>query len=218
MSDLREALQQKVGAWKHERGDLYYASQELSGLLAAHPAEPAPLEITPEEAADYQDQIDDTAWPSAESAPVGVEITDEARAAGLEALHADPDWHKPDSSGTVWRANYKRAVDLVLEAAQPFMTSRPALDREAVKRLLELYGVSHDALTPDLARETIAAAVMELTVPVPTEGQIAVALNNDGAYCGDCDYESGLACGDCKRVCRSYARSVLSLLTKGAES
>lgn len=38
---LREALEQKIGAWKHERGDLYHASQELAGLLTAHP-EPAP--------------------------------------------------------------------------------------------------------------------------------------------------------------------------------
>ena len=40
MSGLRDQLESKAKAWQHERGDLYYASQELLGLLAAHPVEP----------------------------------------------------------------------------------------------------------------------------------------------------------------------------------
>lgn len=47
-------------------------------------------------------------------------IPDEARAAALAALHADDAWHRPDSSG-VWRASYERAVELVLEAALPYL-------------------------------------------------------------------------------------------------
>lgn len=49
-----------------------------------------------------------------------VEIPEAARAAGLLALHADPEWHRSDGTG-VWRANYQRAVDLILEAALPYL-------------------------------------------------------------------------------------------------
>lgn len=37
MRSLREALQQKIGAWKHEQGGLYWASQELDDLLKTFP-------------------------------------------------------------------------------------------------------------------------------------------------------------------------------------
>ena len=57
------------------------------------------------------------------------------RAAGLAALHADPKWHYSDGSGT-WRANYERAVEIVLEAVQPYMSVRPVLDRTAVRKLM----------------------------------------------------------------------------------
>jgi hypothetical protein len=60
-------------------------------------------------------------------------ITDDAREAGLAALHNDEEWHKPGASG-VWRANYKRAVDLVLEAAEPHMA--PEVDREALEQVI----------------------------------------------------------------------------------
>lgn len=60
MSDqsLRDALESQAKAWKHERGDLYYASQELMGMLAAHPARPAPVfdrEALEKLAARYED-------------------------------------------------------------------------------------------------------------------------------------------------------------------
>lgn len=48
--------------------------------------------------------------------------------------------------------------------------------------------------------------------------EIAVELNNDGAYCGDCDYESGLDCPDCKRVCEGYARRVVLPRIKAASA
>lgn len=41
---------------------------------------------------------------------------------------------------------------------------------------------------------------------------IAVAINNDGGYCGDCDFEDGLGCSQCAQVCRSYGREVLAAL------
>lgn len=61
-----------------------------------------------------------------EPAGVSDEAVKRARAAGLAALEADKDWHKPDSMG-VWRANYTRAVELVLDAAAPFMGATPDL-------------------------------------------------------------------------------------------
>ena len=70
--------------------------------------------------------------------PVGV--SDEARGAGLAALHADNDWHKSDGGG-VWRANYKRAVDLVLEAAQPFMQTQVVASRERVVEVLTTHRI-----------------------------------------------------------------------------
>lgn len=45
----------------------------------------------------------------------------------------------------------------------------------------------------------------------PTRDELMVALNNDGAYCGDCDYESGLGCSACRRVLGSYADVVQAL-------
>lgn len=47
--------------------------------------------------------------------------------------------------------------------------------------------------------------------------EIAVELNNDGAYCGNCDYEGGLSCEDCKRVCEGYARRVVLPRIKAAQ-
>jgi hypothetical protein len=59
-------------------------------------------------------------------------INEAARVAGLAALHADSEWHRSDGTG-VWRANYARAVDLVLEAALPHLEgATPAIDREAL--------------------------------------------------------------------------------------
>jgi hypothetical protein len=48
--------------------------------------------------------------------------------------------------------------------------------------------------------------------------EIAVELNNDGAYCGNCDYEGGLSCSDCKRVCEGYARRVVLPRIKASHS
>lgn len=48
--------------------------------------------------------------------------------------------------------------------------------------------------------------------------EIAVELNNDGAYCGGCDYEGGLTCPECKQVCESYARNVVLPRIKAARA
>lgn len=50
----------------------------------------------------------------------------------------------------------------------------------------------------------------------PTKEDIMAALNNEGAYCGDCDFESGLGCSDCSRVLSGYADAILRLFGGGA--
>lgn len=116
--------------------------------------------------------------------PVGVSdeavaITDEMRKAGFEALAADGHWHKPDSGG-VWRANYTRAVDLVLEAVWPLLGTRPqpTLDRRAVHAAivdeLDGEGVVSYGLAPKLTDR-----VMDAVHPLPTREQIAEALHHD---------------------------------------
>jgi hypothetical protein len=74
---------------------------------------------------------------------------DEARAAGLAALHADSEWHRSDGTG-VWRANYGRAVDLVLAAALPHLTD----DGAAVTPPADLAGVG----APSAAESATPAA------------------------------------------------------------
>jgi hypothetical protein len=85
----------------------------------------------------------------------------------LAALHSDNEWHKSDGAG-VWRANYARAVDLILEAAAPLLGPRPLLDREAVTRV-----IGHVRALPwDEAVTPHVDAVMKLARPMPTQGQI----------------------------------------------
>ncbi len=48
--------------------------------------------------------------------------------------------------------------------------------------------------------------------PLPTVEELAVAINSEGAYCGECDFEGGLSCPDCKRVCEGYGKAILALL------
>ncbi|WP_104164720.1 hypothetical protein [Arthrobacter sp. SX1312] len=46
---------------------------------------------------------------------------------------------------------------------------------------------------------------------------VARAINQDGAYCGNCDWESGWdACTGCQEVTTRYARSALAVLTGDA--
>lgn len=40
---------------------------------------------------------------------------------------------------------------------------------------------------------------------------IARAIYSEGAYCGDCSYESWESCSECRRVCMGYAVAVLAL-------
>jgi hypothetical protein len=253
---LREALEAQAKTWEGHTSDnpdvatgFELAAGKLRALLAAHPAEPAPvkkcrcnpggartgwphLATCPESPLYRKPDWDDDAQRRYESdvaagmprlpgdipAPVGVEITDEARKAGLEALHADPDWHKPDSGSGVWRANYGRAVDLVLEAARPFMTSRPALDWDQVAEAIATKAMHYDSGTPfdQVDREDQAGlvaatdAVMALAVPVPTREAIAQALHD--RYWPDCRDE------DCPNDhFLAHAAAVLALLNGSAK-
>jgi len=85
-------------------------------------------------------------------------VTDEMRAAGLAALHADSEWHKPGAGGGSWRANYQRAVDLVLQAAVPLLAPQPVVDREALLWLFTEYGV----VCRVKPLEDLAAAILAL--------------------------------------------------------
>lgn len=95
-------------------------------------------------------------WDGAE--PAGV--SDKARAAGLAALEADKDWHKPDSMG-VWRANYTRAVELVLNAAAPLMGASPVASREMVEQVVRRVYIDGGASIP-VAQEGAADIVSAL--------------------------------------------------------
>lgn len=108
------------------------------------------------------------------------------------------------------------AADLMawLEDAVGAMTSddpRPLLDRETLSLRLQTaqgHGWDHDA-TVD--------AVMELVRPMPAVPQLREVLHDQGAYCGDCNYEDWLSCGGCEAVLTRYAQVVLALL-KGGQS
>lgn len=104
---------------------------------------------------------------SAEPAPVGVEITDEA--AAVEAMARTQIIGTWEQKTERERGVHLRRAQRALEAARPFMTSRPALDREAVRRILDRAAYGEH-------RETLADAVMALAVPVPTREQIEQAL------------------------------------------
>ncbi|MEG9248031.1 hypothetical protein V6S67_08030 [Arthrobacter sp. Soc17.1.1.1] len=46
--------------------------------------------------------------------------------------------------------------------------------------------------------------------------RMARAIAGEGAYCGQCDYESGWdACPDCQTITTRYARAALAVLTGG---
>lgn len=76
-----------------------------------------------------------------------------------------------------------------------------------------------DALR-DLYEELLDAVMYVKQVMVergelPTKKDIMAALNNEGAYCGDCDFEGGLACEGCSRTLGGYADAILRLFSGG---
>lgn len=111
--------------------------------------------------------------------PVGVEITDEMVEAGSEVLSRLPSArYSPDLLARELQdpTSLARAV---LEAARPFMTSRPALDREVVAEVLHREKHSEACLFTNQSNcgEWHAAlqeadAVMALAVPVPTREEV----------------------------------------------
>lgn len=93
-------------------------------------------------------------------APAAVKVPYEAREAGLAALNNDKTWYQQGEDG-VWRANYHRAVDLVLEAAAPLLAAHPepatGVTDEAVERVTaKLYPdlFSDDSLIPEVLRNS----------------------------------------------------------------
>jgi len=103
----------------------------------------------------------------------GPRITDEARSAGLEALHADSEWHRSDGAG-VWRANYKRAVDLVLEAAAPHLTDDGAgASTEASSPPAEATPPPAPSSSPRITDEAVEAATRALARTFVTNKPVA---------------------------------------------
>jgi hypothetical protein len=45
-----------------------------------------------------------------------------------------------------------------------------------------------------------------------TRKRIARAIYDDGAYCGDCDYEGWDTCEECRDTVYRYADSVMAIL------
>lgn len=90
---------------------------------------------------------------------------DEARAAGLAALHADSEWHYSDGTGA-WRANYGRAVDLILAAALPYLTDDGATPFELETERISWHrkegyeaGLPARGATPTIDRDEIQDAI-----------------------------------------------------------
>lgn len=102
------------------------------------------------------------------------------------------------------------AADAVMNLVRPGAT--PVASQERVAEVLGQQLVLRKS-PAEIAGALLAAGVFR---EPPTAEEIAVMLNNEGAYCGECDFESGLSCSACKRVCTGYAKAVLSLLG-GAE-
>jgi hypothetical protein len=94
-------------------------------------------------------------------APAAMKVPYAAREAGLAALNNDKDWHKPDSAG-VWRANYHRAVELVLEAAAPLMT-QPATG--IPEQAVEVYRRKYWEKSGALGDEAAVRAALEAAQP-----------------------------------------------------
>jgi len=160
MSDqsLRDALEKRLSTlpvMAYGNGYMVEAlpKAELLGMLAAHPAEPAPV------------------------------VTDEAveAAASVVAEAASRHWESYSdevraSLAHTWEARAREA----LEAAAPLLGPRPLLDREAVAK--RLAGIIHDRQDQMIDghieddADALADAVMELARPMPTREQIEAVV------------------------------------------
>ena len=47
--------------------------------------------------------------------------------------------------------------------------------------------------------------------------RVAVAVNDEGAYCGGCDYEDGLDCSECRKCCLDYADAAIRVICNGED-
>lgn len=204
---LREALEKLASEWRYSSEDLTPwqegggpspdeaafddASVKLRELLAAHPVEPAPKRLSEslDEWPDVEGSFDEVLEGAAQRgmrqlsapAPVGVdcEITDEAVEAAARVDRAGrvgyDDWETAPVFAHQALTKNARAM---LEAARPFMTSRPALDRDKVGEVLISYGVevrTDEASPPEMFGRAVDA-VLALAVPVPTREAIAEVI------------------------------------------
>ena len=63
-------------------------------------------------------------------------------------------------------------------------------------------------------RTDIAQGIRRVLTDDTATERVARAIAHEGAYCGNCDYESGWdACTDCQIITTRYARAALAALT-----
>lgn len=164
-------------------------------------------------------------WLAAHPAePVGV--SDEAVEAAAKALRDR--WTIFSSVGAL---AYQTA-SAALHAAAPLLGTRPqpTLDRSAAKASLTAAFLAFRernggcAEGPDCAAcrslagdeaEVALSALGGAVRPLPTREQIVQVLHDEGAFCGNCDYEDWESCDDCQRVLGAYGKAVLNLIHNG---
>lgn len=158
---------------------------ELLGLLAAHPAEPAP-DRQPSDAA-----------------------VEAAAKASYEVLASVWRWLDLSDSEKNMRRQRARAA---LVAAYRVDAPRPLLDREATTRAIEAASSRNDHIIGrtyvEAYADVFADAVMELARPMPTREQIATAIDPVAfdAHKSDESYDNR------RKLALSDAAAVLALL------
>lgn len=161
MSDqsLRDALEELTADLRSQPHDpdstavtvMRHVGAQLAGLLAAHPAEPAPV------------------------------VTDEAVRVAANAFYQDAGWEGVDELEGAELAAAVRGMRTALEAAAPLLGPRSLLNRDDVCSRLVHFGAEvrgrKGAWQPATTLGDAVDAVMELARPMPTREQIATALD-----------------------------------------
>lgn len=121
----------------------------------------------------------------------------------LEELLADYPPHLTDDGATDTPPPVAAGAESATSTAAPSSPHRYRLAWLSARRraTLAAFGYASEGATPAIDREA------------PTRSQIAEALHEEGAYCGDCDFEDDWTlCVGCRGVLGDYADAVLKLL------
>lgn len=129
-----------------------------------------------------------------------MKLTEEARRAAEDSIL--------NSYGQGDLRRSERIVSAVFSAILPHLTDDGATPFELETERISWHrkegyeaGLTARGSTPAIDREA------------PTRSQIAEALHEEGAYCGDCDFEDDWTlCVGCRGVLGDYADAVLKLL------